>query len=305
MDATPIIDTGASSEGSVESTVASAKQPPAVDWSKIPQSEIDKLIESKSHKVKINGQERDLSFSELKKLASLASASDEKFKNAAAMKAEVEALKKAFDSNDPVATLRKQGKTNSEIKAILEQKYVDLLEEENLDPQTKRLRELEAKEKERELSEKEQKEKAQAEKEAKEAQAVRERCEAEIAEAFGASNLPKHPYILKLVAQEMLGAAENDVEMSAKDAVQIVQKELVSQVSSLLPQMGIEWIKNALGPSLLKSLRADSVKEAKESGGNNLPKFNPKPANSTPKPSSSNNKEEKVSMSSFFTKLHR
>jgi hypothetical protein len=92
--------------------------------------------------------------------------------------------------------------------------------------------------------------------------------------------------------------------MSAKDAVQIVQKELVNQVASLLPQMGIEWIKSALGPQLLKSLRADSVRDAKESGGNNLPKFQPKPASTASKPSASKS-EEKVNMSSFFRNMHR
>ena len=278
--ATPTSGAAVSPTG--ETSGADNITPASIDWSKVPQAEIDKLVEGHKTKLKINGQDRELSYSEMKKLASLAEASDQKFKSAKALSEEAFQTKRAFESGDPVEALKRLGKTSKEIKQILEDKWVELAEEENLDPRERELRELRA-EKESARKTKEQEEASRKESDQKvEVTRMQDKLESELGEALTAAKLPRNPFIAKLVIQEMIGADQMGYELSPKDAVNLVSKKLPEMVSGILSLVGPDQVKALLGDKLVKSLMGESVREVKQAQAP-FPQRNPlqnKPAES-------------------------
>ena len=278
---------------------------PAFDLSKIPEAELEKYLDGRKEKIKINGVERELTRAEMRKLAALSSASDEKFKSAAQEKREAAEIKEAFGKADPAAALRKLGKTNAEIKQIFEAQYAALLEDEQLTPEQRELKELrDAKAKaEQEKAEKEKSELTK--KEQAELAKRQEETETELVEAFKGAKLPKHPLLLKFVAQEMLGAAVNDVELSASDAVKIVEKQFKSQIRELLPQRGMDFVKDALGKDFLNKMREEDVSSVKSANAP-FPKSDlAKQMQARSATKSKSEAEEKIPMSKFFRQMSR
>jgi hypothetical protein len=278
---------------------------PAFDLSKIPEAEIEKYLDGRKEKIKVNGVERELTRAEMRKLAALSSASDEKFKNAAQEKREAAEIREAFGKADPAAALRKLGKTNAEIKQIFESQYAALLEDEQKTPEQRELEELR---KAKQQAEDEKKKKTDEEFTAKQQQQIKqltEQTEVELVDAFKSVSLPKHPLLLKFVVQEMLGAAENDVQLSASDAVKIVEKEFKSQLTNLLPQLGIEYVKAALGKDMLNQLRGEDIASVK-SANSPFPKSDL--ARQVQARSAAKGKDEpaeKIPMSKFFREQRR
>jgi hypothetical protein len=241
--ATPVGATAdAGSPGAASNAPVKAKfSPEAFDA-----AELDAWADSRKSKVKINGSERELTQAELKKLASISASSDEKYKSAKQLHQEAQDLKAAIESGDLADLLKRQGKSPKEIKQILEDKLLALIEDEQLDPRERELRDLKAEKAKREEEAKKSAEEQEKSKQSAELQKMQADFEHGMVEAMQAANMPKHPYILKMVAQEMLGAVEAGYDMSPADAVKLVKADFTKQVTELLPLLGMDAVKGIL-----------------------------------------------------------
>lgn len=268
------------------------------DPTKFTPEQIEQILANQKTKVKINGKDRELTYAEMKKLASINEAANEKFEIAKKSQKELEEFRKLVEGGDLVKLYKSQGKTPAEIKELLTNKVLDLMEEEELDPREKLLREYEAKEKAREEAEKAEKEAQEANKKQTEYQKAVQQAEMELVEAMKGTKLPSNdPVFYKMVVQEMLASEIAGVEMSASEAAKIVEGEVIKHMTALLPKLGLDSIKQILGKEFLKSLREESVAEVKKESS---PFAKPSAAKQE-KPSTE--KEKKVTINDFFRNM--
>jgi len=285
-------------EGSIPSDNTSETPASSLDLSKISEADIQKILDGRKEKVKINGVERELSYSELKRLASINEAANGKFENAKKMSSEAESFKKLLDSGDLVTALKKQGKNSTEIRAILEDRLIDLVKEEQLDPRERELLELKAEKAAREAEENNKKKSAEQQKQEAAVKQQVEKYENEMVDALAKTNMPKTALSFKMIAQELLGAAENDIEMTVDEAAKHVERDILQSYSELLPKLGLERIKTILGKELLAQLREESVAEVK----NNTP-FPKQPAGKQEQTSKPKQPEQKMGQDAYFRSL--
>lgn len=265
-------------------------------------AEIEKFVESQKFKLKVNGKEKELTTAELKRLASISDAATERFQMASQKEKEAQEIKGALASKDPVAALKKMGMDSKEIKAVLENKLLEMIEEENLDPKDKELRDLKKRIAEQEEAEKRKKEEEELSTKQKELLRKQEEIESGIVDALTEAKLPKNPVILRQVIETMLGMSKKGVEISPKDAVKLVQKGFEEELTDLLPQLGMDFIKKVLGAKGLAALREESVAEVKKSS-EPFPKRAAKPAQNAGK--QAKGETEAVGMNDFFRNLRR
>jgi hypothetical protein len=262
---TPVSGDGATTGNSTSSAPSSQN---SLDLSKLTPEQIEQIAGNYKTKMKINGKERELSLAELKKHASIAQASEEKFTSAKKMREEAEQIRKAVESGDVVKSLKNMGKSPQEIKRMLEDNLLNMIEEENLDPKERELREY--RERDRLNKEKEEENKKTQEKQKYEAEVKKhqQKLESDMIQAVQKSNLPVNAMVFKMIAQEMLSAGENDIEMTVEDAVSRVESQIIDTYLELLPKIGKDRVKNALGKDLLGSLRAEEIKSIKDASSN-------------------------------------
>jgi hypothetical protein len=264
--------------------------------------ELEAFIEAQKQKVRINGKDKEFTLAEMRKLASLAEASTEKFQSASQKEKEAQELKKAFESGDVRSALRKMGKQPQEIKKIMEDALLLELEEEALDPKDRELRDLKKEKEERLAREKEIETEKEAAKKSEDTKRLQSAMEAELVEALQGAALPKGVTITKHVVQLMLDAAAKGVELSAKDAATIAKKDLMEDVSKLLPALGVDGLKKLLGADLLKALRDDGVKEVKTQ---DTPFPKPAPKRKPESKPSKSDEPDQLGMSDYFKRLRR
>lgn len=302
METTATPSSGAVEQGSDTGSAAAQVSKPKFDPSQFDPKELESWVESRKEKLKVNGQERELTQAELRKLAGLSAASDEKFKSAKQLQNEALELKKAFESKDPVAAMKKLGMDAKEIKATLENKLLELLEDESMDPKDRELRDLKKRIADQEAAEKAKKD----EEEKSKATLAREKAYAEletgVVEALKDAKMPKSALTLKAVAQHMLEAHRNGVELSPKDAVKLAQEQFHNEIAELLPQLGMDFIKRVLGAKGLAALREDSVAEVKKAA-EPFPKPQPKPRSEAGKQAKQDS--EPMSTDEYFRRLRR
>jgi hypothetical protein len=217
------------------------------------------------------------------------------------MAEEAKQIKSAFESGDVVSALTRAGKSKQEIRQIMEDRLLELIEEENLDPREREIRDLKRFKEQTEKERKEETDRASRLKQEKEVKRLRESMAKELVDSIQKSNLPKTPQIFKRIASEMQSAYEKGYEMSASEATKIVEQDIIEEYQALLPNLGVERIKKALGEDNLKKLREEQVRSVKEA----TPSFaKPKQAAKS-SVDNSVEPEEKVDMTSFFRNKRR
>lgn len=250
-------------------------------------------------KLKVNKQEREYSMSELKNLASKAAAADERFNSASQIEKKANEVLEGLKSKKLVATLEKAGYSKQDIRQILEQELTPFVEEDMMSPE-----ERDRAAKDRKLAEYEE-QKLATEREqmtAKEQQELdREltKLNTELLSALEKSNLPRDPFLGKMVAQQMIGAEANGYSLSAEEAVEIVHSMFEQNTQSLLSNMSIDKLKQFLGKDTLSKLRESDVQQVRDAE-RPFAKQGSKPA---VKQDNSPTSKQKVEASSFFNKL--
>jgi predicted enzyme involved in methoxymalonyl-ACP biosynthesis len=131
----------------------------------------------------------------------------------------------------------------------------------------KKLREFEEKEA---LTKREAEERAKAEEEAKHKEEVARLSEKytkeyteEFMEALSSTKLPRSPTVVAKVAEKMQLALDQGYELSAKQAVKLVEKEIAEYKKALLKDMDEELLAEFLGEDGIKKIRQRDLKNLK------------------------------------------
>lgn len=214
--------------------------------------------------LKVNGKEVKVPKSKLEMYAQLGLASDEKFKEAKKMREEADKiLATAKTEKSAIKSLMAAGYSKQEARQIIEEELLKEYEYEDLSPEEKKRREME--EELKQYKTKEEREKAERDEIARqrEEQEYFRKLDDELADAIKTSNLPKHPVFGKFALQYMASSAAQDLDISAKDAMKLVEQDFLSVVQELLSDLDAKTLKSWLGDKKLRSLREEAVSELK------------------------------------------
>jgi hypothetical protein len=217
----------------------------------------EKKAAEKLYDLKVNGKKLSVNEEELIKRAQKAEAADEKFQRASLIEKQAEQLIDLL-KNDPLQILRNPN-LGVDVKKLAQQIYEEELKEAEKSPEQKEKERLEA-----ELEEiKRQYEEEMTRRQKEEYERIVAQQEREITEgimtAIDTSGLPKSEYIVKRMTDIMLVAYENGLDLSPKDVVPILRKELKNELSRIPPEVLEEF----LGEESVKGLRKNYLKKLK------------------------------------------
>lgn len=214
--------------------------------------------------LKVNGKEVKVPKSKLEMYAQLGLASDEKFKEAKKIREEADRiLSTAKNEKSAIKSLMAAGYSKEEARKLIEDELLKEYEYEDLSPEEKKRLAMEDELKKYKSKE----EKEQAERDAasrqKEEEAYFRKLDEDLADAIKSSGLPKHPVFGKFALQYMASSASQDLDLSAKDAMKLVEQDFLGVVQELLSGMDAKTLKSWLGDKSLRSLREEAVSELK------------------------------------------
>lgn len=253
-----------SDEVSTAPVVGDTVEAPEAETSSAQTSNVKTITPEEIYTLKVNGKEVKVPKSKLEMYAQLGLASDEKFKEAKRMREDADKiLSTAKTEKSAIKSLMAAGYTKQEARAIIEEELLKEYEYEDLSPEEKKRREMEDELKQ--YKTKEEREKAEREQLArqKEEQDYFKKLDDELADAIKTSNLPKHPVFGKFALQYMASSASQDLDISAKDAMKLVEQDFLSVVQEVLSGLDAKTLKSWLGDKTLRSLREDAVSELK------------------------------------------
>lgn len=224
-----------------------------------PKEEIKAQIQEmkKKLKLKVDGREieEEIDFNNedsLREMLQKGKSADSKFQKASQMEKQMNQLIKLFQE-DPESALIKMGHDPDK---LMEQRIEKRIKEMEMSPEQKKIAEMEARlaDRENKLKQIEQ-EKHEAEK-ARMQEEFSRKLDTEITEALSTSRLPKSPYVLNRLANTMLDAMKMGYEdVSAKDVLPIIEKQINSEIQEMFSAMPEEVIEAMLGQNVTEKLR--------------------------------------------------
>lgn len=261
--------------------------------------EIEKAKQSlkKKYKLKVDGEEleEELSDEDIVRELQLAKKARKEIQSSARLKKEVEGLLDLL-RRDPAAVLSDPA-IGIDPKQFAQELLTKHLEEEAKDPA---IREREKLEKElealREQMKTESERRQQEEYEREVARAERE-LEDQVTEAIETSGLPKSPYILKKMADVMISAMENSINISPKQAINIVRKEMNNDIKELFSASPDDVLEQLIGKDNIKRLNKKSLANLKKA----VPTANSiKPTGKVAAPAETDNQGDKQSIKDWL-----
>lgn len=248
-------ETSEAEEALVEAT---AEAPAAVKEEK-------KAANKRKLKLKVDGQELEEEFDldneeELIKQFQLAKVAQKRMQEHSTLKKQVEELAKVLKTS-PEKVMKELGMDPEEWAINLLNKKI---EDEAKSPEQKEreklqqeLEELRSKQKEEDESRKKQEfERLQREYE--------EKYQNDIMSALDTGGLPKTPYAVKKFAEMLSIALDNNLDISAKELVPIVKKELEEDIRQVLASSPDDAIEQLLGKERISSMRKKHVAAVKK-----------------------------------------
>lgn len=216
-------------------------------------------------KLKVNGKDVELDEPEVIRRAQLASAADEKFREAAQTRRQMEEFMAELQSN-PLAVLT-HPELGINFRELAETYLAGEFQRELMDPKDRELQDLRSfKEKqEAQLQEAElmkQQQAQQAHMQQLQQKAARE-YDQQITDVLRQSNLPKTPGTIKRVAEVMYNALEKGYEIDVNTAVDMVRESYSTDLQSLVGGMEGEGLVKFFGEELLKKIRKHDLAQLK------------------------------------------
>lgn len=218
----------------------------------------------KKFKLKVDGEdveeEIDLgNEEEVTKKLQLAKAAQKRMQETAKLKRDIESFFKALNEN-PEEVLEKMG---LDLDGLSEKRINKKLEEMQKSPEQKEkekiMRELEKLRKE--------KEKSDADKQAAEMARLQDQyamqIETQITDALKNSKLPKSPYVVKRIADSLMFAMKNGYDVSVKDILPNIEKQIVGEINNMFEIMPEEVMEQIIGQQNLNRLRKRRVSKGK------------------------------------------
>lgn len=269
-------------ENSAEEVIKSIDGSDEVDSSDATDDELAEVIESdevseeekaeakveliKRLKLKVNGREveEEIDFSDddrLRDILQKGYAADEKFQKAS----EIEKRSKLYAelvAKNPLKALEEAGHNMDELAEAHMQKRIEDMQKS---PEQKRLEELEAQiESERERNSVLERERQEAEQSRAQEQYSRELDE-EIGEALQSSELPKSPYVVKRIAENLMLAMDEGYEdVTVAQILPIVDRQIKEEIRQMFEAMPEDVIEKTLGNNVSDKLRKRRVARQKK-----------------------------------------
>lgn len=249
---------GASSESSGEPTKTEVKKAAEKVDAKQVKGDPSKFA------IKVDGEVLELSKEEMVKYAQLGKAGQSRMEEAARIKQEALQLVQMLRT-DPESVLADPYILGSEDKVIeLAQKILSRkLEDEQKSPEAKEKEKLERELEDLRRKVKDDEEKRQASEYERLIQQQEAQLEEQITDALETSGLPKSPFVLKRLADVMLAAAENEKDISPKQALNIVKREMQKDVQEYMNALGEDELETYISEEKVKKLRQRQLAKVK------------------------------------------
>lgn len=223
-----------------------------------PEEKLEAKVELKRRmKFKVNGRdvERDIDLSDeagLQELLQKGFAADERFQNASALEKKMKEFA-ALMQSDPMQALIAAGHDPDKMTEAYMKKRVEELSKSPEQLQIEKLqKEIERERKHREGLEQE---KLTAEQQKIEVEYSRQLDE-EITSALSTSDLPKSPYVVKRIAENlMLGIEQGNEDISVQDVLPIVERQIKDEIRQMFEAMPEDVIEKTLGNDISNKLR--------------------------------------------------
>lgn len=218
-------------------------------------------------KLKINGREMELEEPEVIRRAQLASAADEKFREAAEMRKQAEQFFQTLLSDPKSVLLHPELRDKINFRQLAEEFLGSELKRELMSPEERELQELrewrKQQQEQAENAKREQMTKAQREEMTRLQQQAAKKYDQEITDILSVSQLPKNPYTVKRVAELLHGALSKGYELDVQTAVDMVRESYMSDVQALVGGLDGEALVRVLGDEITKKLRKHDLARLK------------------------------------------
>jgi hypothetical protein len=247
-----------------------AAAPAAADVKKAEAVAAEKKEAARRLKLKIDGQEHDLSEEEVMQLASLSAGAQKRFSEAAALRKQAEEAVAYLKAN-PAEAMKKLG---LDPRKFSEEFLVDALKREAESPEQKKVREYEEKIRSYETAEKQRQEaaarkaaedKANADRAAQEAKTkeIAERYEKVFIEALEKSGLEKNAYTIKRMAEFQKINRKMKLDLTPDSLAKLVKEDVEKEVVTTVKDRTGDQLMELLGPDLIKRITKAQIAKLK------------------------------------------
>lgn len=139
----------------------------------------------------------------------------------------------------------------------------DEIKKQQMTPEQKELEELRSEKKRMEDERKSEKEESQK-RELESLQKLEyEKIEGQISDAISKTTLPKKPYVVKRVAEYLLMANQQGIEVSAADVMPLVESDIKESLQSLIAALGEDAVEDFVGKDVFNKVRKRNLAKAK------------------------------------------
>jgi len=218
---------------------------------------------------KINGKdvEKEIDLGDedsIRELLQKGFAADERFQKASGLEKQMKSFAELLQS-DPVEALRAAG---HDVDAIAEKYLEKRVEDMKKSPEQLELEKLQKEiETERKARESLENEKVQLEQSRAQEEYSRQ-LDVEITESLAKSDLPKSPYVVKRIAENlMIGLEQGKEDISVPDVLPIVEKQIKDEIRQMFEAMPEDIIEKILGNNVSTKLRKRRISRAKKTTG--------------------------------------
>lgn len=226
-----------------------------------PETPVEEPTQKIRRKVKIDDEELEIDEDELISGYQKAKASTKRFQEAARLKKEAEELASKLQEN-PFEALK--GKMDpKQLRDLTEKWLISQLEDEQLSPEEKELRDLRKQKEEWERQQEEVKKKAEEEQLSVKTQQQIERYNKEFVAAMEKHSIPKSYAAIKRMAYLVKEAAEQGYDMDTETAAEIVNEELTGEFTQLIKTLDGEQLVKFLGKEVTDKIRKYDVSRLK------------------------------------------
>lgn len=245
------------------------------------------------HKVKIDGQEREVDYDELVTDYQTRKAAMQRFNDAKKLADEsrdktsrLEQIEQALEKGDIKFLIDKLGRDKA--NELFENHLISEMEYKQLSPAERRAIELEEENKQLRKKDEDAAKAAEADRKAAIAKQAHAQLDSEIKETLAGLGRKPTPRMALRVVDEMIIAREGKKEISAKDAAGRALKRIHGDITEYLPGLSIDELRQVIPQTVIDQLREDEVKRVTSDLGQKRParkqdgtftKGQPKPAN--------------------------
>lgn len=251
----------------------------------------------KTYKVKVDGEEVEVTEDELLRGYQMRKASDKRFAEANQARKQAEEFVRLLKT-DPTKVLSHPS-IGHDVKKLAEDYLLQEMEKEMMTPEQKQLQEYQQKLAAYEAQEK----KAREQYENQQKEAIRQRYQEDynkqIVDALESSGLPKTEHTVKRMIHYMANALEKGYELTANDVVGLVRNDYIEDTKSLYSGLDGDALIKILGDGVAKKLRKHELNQFKKQGKQ------PPVQNQSSSPRSTGKEPQKLSKDDWRKEIER